>query len=107
MGMTSRERDVVAYCALAGVTQLEEVVAAAGADAGALAGVTQLEVAAAAVWCDVAGASVGCTQAPEAADALVDVDCSRASRRDDATPSTGRPLACSKLAMAERVWLPA
>jgi hypothetical protein len=75
-----------------------------------LAGVTQPAGDAVAVRGGALGASVGATQlfgGGAAAVALVGVDCNLANSRDEATPSTGKPLACSKLEMAERVRLPA
>lgn len=53
---------------------------------------------------------VGATQLPEAEavaeDAPAGVDCSLASNIGDGLPFTGRPLPCSKAAIAARVFSP-
>jgi hypothetical protein len=88
---------------LVGVTQPDGAAGwlAAGAAFAPPVGATQL-LGADAVG---AGAPVG-APVGAAADALDGVDCSLANRPDDGLPSTGMPLACSKLEIAPRVFGP-
>ena len=77
-------------------------------DAAPLVGATHpAPVAAAGV---AAPEPVGATQLPEAEavaeDAPAGVDCSLASNIGDGFPSAGRPLPCSKAAIAARVFSP-